>query len=137
MNAISFKAHAPLSESDITRLPQAASTVAAAPAATVAAPEGDTYGEPKKMSSATKTLIGLAVVAGSLVALKRFTGLLKVAPDATGTMSKIKGYVAKAADYVEYPFVKTYNFVKGLFGKKAADAGAGAAGVDAGTTAGA
>ncbi|MDD3593750.1 MAG: hypothetical protein PHX18_03880 [Candidatus Gastranaerophilales bacterium] len=119
MNAISFNAHTPLSQNDITRLPNQASAAIAAPAAAVTQ-SGDYYGEPKKMSGLTKTIIALAVAAGALVTLKR-TNLLKVAPDATGTMSKIKGYAAKAADYVEYPFVKAYKFVKGLFGKNADD----------------
>ena len=138
MNPIAVVAHSPLTQSDITRLPNGAVTTTPTAAQTISA---DTF-EPqqKKSSKLKKAIIGIIGIAAISVALKRFApNLLKVDANNAKWTDYIKKGITKIADCAEWPFVKA----KQLFTGKKVDAAptgttpAPAAGSTPGATAGA
>ena len=117
MNPIAVVAHSPLTQSDITRLPNGAVTTTPAAAQTISA---DTF-EPqqKKSSKLKKAIIGIIGIAAISVALKRFApNLLKVDANNAKWTDYIKKGITKIADCAEWPFVKA----KQLFTGKKVDA---------------
>lgn len=116
---VNFVPHSPLTQSDITRMPKNASfNKGNAHAGLVA----DTYSGNKKTSFAGK-LLKLGLLAAGIVALKRFgqNTFLKVADPANMNMlDKVKTGVLKLGGWIETPFIKGFNFLKNLIGKKAA-----------------
>ena len=123
MEAINSVSHSPLTQSDITRLPNSAQT-----APTKAYPN-DTYTPNSSKKSTWKGIVaGIIIAAAAIVGLKYLgknsfldISALKDTKFADMKfMEKAKYAFVKAADYIEYPFIKSYNFIKGLFKGKAA-----------------
>ena len=109
--------HSPLTQSDITRMPKSAMA-----AATTAGLAADSYTSTKK-SSFGKTILKLGMLAAAVVALKRFgqNTFLKVADPANMQfLDKVKTGIVKLGGWIETPFIKGYNYLKGLIGTKGA-----------------
>ncbi len=109
--------HSPLTQNDILRMPKNMSMSQAA-----VATKADAYAGGKKKSSFFGKIVKLAVVAAAIVALKRFgqNSFLKVSdPNNMKFLDKVKNGIVKLGGWIETPFIKGYNSLKGLISKKA------------------
>ena len=121
MNPVNSISYSPLTTADISRMPQQTTEAPVMPAST----QPDTYipTQEKKMGGFTKLLIGLGIAAAAIVGLKRFGGsLFKVAdPNNMNWLDSIKkpvgDFINRAGEYIEKPFIASYNWVKGLLSK--------------------
>lgn len=109
----------PLTQSDISRLPQGAAAQAAAQPAAAQGLTADVYGEPKESHTLRNTIIGLVVAAGALVGLRHcgFIKNFKTGAEAKWYDSYIRKPIFVAGDYIQKGVLWPYNKVKGWFSK--------------------
>ena len=120
MNPISFVPHSPLTQNDIARLPQSTTNASVVPSSQ----DAFVYTEEKKKFGWKGILLTVAALAAATVALKRFgqNSFMKIAdPQNMKIMDKVKNAINKTADCIEFPFVKGFKYLKGLFGGKTAE----------------
>ncbi len=141
MEPVNAVSHSTLTQNDITRLPYNAS-----PAAKVSS-QPDAYVASEKKTNWKGIVAGIVIAAAAIVGLKHlgkksFLDVSALKDTKFGDLKfteKLRVGFVKVADGIEYPFVKAYNFITGLFkGKtaeeasKAAEGAANAAGEAAG-----
>ena len=109
MTSVVPVSHTPLTQNDITRLPQKAVNFQNRAENTQ---NEDTYSsQTKKSSGLAKTVFGLVVLAAVLVGLKHWgkDSFMKIAdPENMKWYDHIKKYAGIAADYIEKPFLWLY-----------------------------
>ena len=109
MTSVAPVSHTPLTQNDITRLPQKAVNFQNRAENT---PSEDSYSsQTKKSSGLAKTIFGLVVIAAVLAGLKHWgkDSFMKIADPANMKWyDHIKKYALVAADYIEKPFLWAY-----------------------------
>lgn len=123
MPAITPVSHSPLTQQDITRMPQSAGKPDALKQGIPTMPS-DTYGSgDQKSHTLRNTIIGLVIAAAAIVGLKHCSFMQIKDVSNMKWYDHIKSWNNKLGGWIEKPFVWTYKTVKGWFGgNKAAEA---------------
>ena len=117
MPTITPVSHSPLTDSDITRLPQGAVNSAVGHDQIITAMPHDTYGYGVPESHTLRnTIIGLVVAAAAIVGLKHCSFMQVKDVSNMKWYDHIKSWNNKLGGWIEKPFVWTYKTVKGWFG---------------------
>ena len=116
MPGITPVSHSPLTDTDITRLPQSA-VKNDSRQEQIAAMPSDSYGYGVSQSHTLRnTIVGLIVAAAAIVGLKHCSFMQIKDVSNMKWYDHIKSWNNKLGGWIEKPFVWTYKKVSGLFG---------------------